>query len=167
VWLPVARSRLVRTGNAGRVLSSSQPPRSGQATSQPNELAGKVTFVGRNADAQTGNVAIHILVNNKDSTLVVGQTVSSEITIGEPVKTLCVPVGAVRDESEGSAITVIRDGKTTVLRPKLGVSDGAWIAVGGTDLKPGELVAVSGAYNLPEGTAVELDKESAAPAGTK
>lgn len=166
VWLPVARSHFVQTGSPSRVHSAVQPlagPRSPHAAS----LAGTVTYVGRNADMQTGNVEIQILVDNKAGKLIVGQTLSADVLIGEPAKMLCVPLDAVRDEGDESAITVIRAGKTVVLHPESGVNDGTWIAVSDTDLKAGEPVAVSGAYNLPDGTLVKTKADVDAPAPTK
>ena len=38
-------------------------------------MAGKVAFVGRVADPQTGNLPIRVLVDNPDGRLTIGQSV--------------------------------------------------------------------------------------------
>ncbi len=70
---------------------------------------------------------------------------------------LSVPFGAIHDEGDSPAITVVREGKAVILHPKIGERNGDWVIVSDTDLKEGEPVAISGAYNLPDGTAVQVE----------
>ncbi len=121
-------------------------------------IAGKVEVVGKVADPQTGNLPVRILVENADGTLKLGQAVSATIVVREETA-LAVPVEAVQDAGEEAVLNVVRNDKTVVLHPKLGLKDEHWVAVSGTDLKPDEPVIVDGGYNLPEGT--EVDTESA------
>src|SRR4029079_17876692 len=79
--------------------------------------------------SQTGNVPVHVLIDNHEAQIVVGQTLYVELDIDEPAETLCVPIEAVHDEGEGPAITVVREGKAVVLHPQLGVTSGGWVAV--------------------------------------
>lgn len=155
VWMPVARAHQIQVGSTARIHGTAAGKSA--APTAARELLGRVQYVGHTADAQTGSVPIHILVANEGNPLTVGQTVSAELFVGERAATLCVPVDAVRDEGEGAVMTVVREGKAAVLHPQLGSSDGAWTAVLDTDLKPGEPVAISGAYNLPDGTPVKVD----------
>ncbi|HEV3121069.1 MAG TPA: HlyD family efflux transporter periplasmic adaptor subunit [Isosphaeraceae bacterium] len=122
-------------------------------------LEGTVVFVGRITDPQTGNLPVHVLVDNPKGQLTVGQTVSLSITVDERSGVLQVPVAAILDLGEGPVLTVIREGKTAVLHPELGVAHDGWVAVSGTDLKAGEQVVVEGGYNLPEGTPVHTGAE--------
>jgi membrane fusion protein (multidrug efflux system) len=96
------------------------------------------------------------VVDNKHGELIVGQTLNVDIEVSAPTPMLCVPRTAIHDEGDNAAITVIRDGKAVVLHPQLGERDNDWIAISGVDLKEGELIAVSGAYNLPDGTPVKV-----------
>ena len=122
------------------------------------QVAGTVKVVGKVADPQTGNLPVRILVENAAGKLTLGQAVSATIVVREE-NALAVPVEAVQDTGEVPVLNVVRDDKTVVLHPKLGLKDEHWIIVSDTDLKPDEPVIVEGGYNLPEGT--EVDVESA------
>ena len=113
--------------------------------------------IGKVADPQTGNLPVRILVENADGKLKLGQAVSATIVVREE-NALAVPVEAVQDAGEDPFSNVLRDGKTVVLHPKLGLKDEHWIVVSDTDLKPDEPVITEGGYNLPEGTEVAVEK---------
>jgi multidrug efflux pump subunit AcrA (membrane-fusion protein) len=151
VWLSVADARHVKAEATAQV-------RACDATSHVDgAIAGKVQFIGKVADPQTGNLPVRILVENADGKLKLGQAVSAMIIVREE-KVLAVPLKAVHDAGEETAISVVREGETVVLHePKLGLKDERWIEVGGTDLKPGEAVIVEGGYNLPKGTKVAVE----------
>jgi RND family efflux transporter MFP subunit len=161
VWVPVARGHSIRVGQTARVHSGNSSRSSVDADKDAKATAGSVSYVGRVADPQTANIPVHVLVENEHHAFVVGQTISATITTSELPETLSVPRAAIHDEGEGPVITTIRDGKAVVLHPQLGAADSGWIAVSGADLKPGEQVIVEGAYNLPDGTPVEV--KTAAP----
>ncbi len=152
VWLSVADAQRVTAGQTAQIRACNA---AGQAQ---DEIAGKVMVIGKVADPQTGNLPVRILIENAAGKLALGQAVSATVVVREE-KALAVPAEAVHDLGDGSVISVVRDGKTVVLRdPKLGSKDEHWIEVGGTDLKPGEPVVVEGGYNLPEGTEVAVEK---------
>ena len=121
-------------------------------------MEGKVNFVGRLADVQTGNLPVLILVENPAGRLTLGQTMGVTITVDEHSGVLEVPSAAILDQGEGPVLSVVRDGKTVALHPELGTSQGGWVAIAKTDLKEGEPVIVEGGYNLPEGTAVKIEE---------
>lgn len=121
-------------------------------------MEGKVNFVGRLADVQTGNLPVLILVENPAGRLTLGQTMGVTITVDEHSGVLEVPSAAILDQGEGPVLSVVRDGKTVALHPELGTSQGGWVAISKTDLKEGEPVIVEGGYNLPEGTAVKIEE---------
>lgn len=161
-WVPVEKSQQVQVGQAAHLR-----PNVTSRTSDGDDPGGPgeahVSFVGSSTDSQTGNVPLRILVENKDHKFVVGQTTNVEIEVSAPTSKLCVPREAIHDEGDSAAITVIRDGKAAVLHPEIGESENGWIEVSNTDLRKGELVAVSGAYNLPDGAAVKVAGENASP----
>jgi multidrug efflux pump subunit AcrA (membrane-fusion protein) len=135
-------------------------------------MTGKVAFVGRVADPQTGNLPIHVLVDNPAGRLTIGQSVRVAIIVDERKGVLQVPADAVLDLGEGPILIVVRDGKTVSLHPQQKTPHGHSIEVAGTDLKEGEPVIVDGGYNLPEGTLVKpagekKDEDEAKPAGEK
>lgn len=161
VFLPASAALAVRVGQQADVKTvDSRPDASRSAAGAAPPSVGKVDFVGRIADPQTGNLPVRVLVDNPKGLLTVGQTVGLTITVAEQKGVLEVPSVSILDLGEGPMLTVVRDGKTALLHPEVGASHGGWVAISGTDLKEGEPVIVEGGYNLPEGTPVE-------PASTK
>jgi multidrug efflux pump subunit AcrA (membrane-fusion protein) len=164
IWLPPRSAASVRVGQPARVgrgdARDSGPDASAE---EEKEMAGKVAFVGRVADPQTGNLPIRVLVDNPDGRLTIGQSVRVSIIVDERPGVLQVPADAVLDLGEGPILNVVRDGKTVVLHPQEKAPVGGSIEVAGTDLKEGEPVIVEGGYHLPEKTPVKIagDKEDA------
>jgi RND family efflux transporter MFP subunit len=161
VWLPPGSAQSVRVGQAARVqLSDTRAPvADSSATPGGRDMTGKVAFVGRVADPQTGNLPIRVLVDNPQGRLTIGQSLRVSIVVDERKDVLQVPAAAVLDLGEGPVLSVVRDGKTVVLHPEPSASHQGWIEVAGTDLKAGEPVIVEGGYNLPEKTAVKTSDE--------
>ena len=93
-----------------RIVESHSEP-SGEAASGDADLEGKVDFVGRLADAQTGNLPVLILVENPDGRLTLGQTMGVTITVAEHSGVLEVPSAAVLDQGEGPVLTVVREAR--------------------------------------------------------
>ncbi|HMB06080.1 MAG TPA: efflux RND transporter periplasmic adaptor subunit [Isosphaeraceae bacterium] len=160
VWLPSGSAQAVRVGQVARVkIADSRPESSGGAAGNVPTSEGKVDFIGRVADPQTGNLPVRVLVDNPEGRLTVGLTVGVTLAVNERPGVLEVPAVAILDLGEGPVLGVVRDGKTVVLHPEVGVAHGGWVAVSGTDLKEGEPVIVEGGYNLPEGTPVNAAPE--------
>ena len=156
VWLPTRSASSVGVGQAARVWPADARDSSAEASDEKEKgMAGKVAFVGRVADPQTGNLPIRILVDNPQGRLTLGQSIRVSITVDERKEVLQVPAVAILDLGEGPVLNVVRDGKSVVLHPEVGTPHGGWVAVSGTDLKEGESVIVEGGYNLPEGTPVK------------
>jgi HlyD family secretion protein len=161
VWLPVPDVRLVRVGQPAQIhpsgIAESPAEHAEQKDAPAEAIAGKVTFVGRVADPQTGNLPVRILVDNAQGRLIAGQIAGATITVAVKKDVLAVPADALVDAGEGTEISVVRDGKSVVLHPKLGVQDNRWVEVLDTDLKPEEPVIVEGAYALPDRTPVTIE----------
>jgi RND family efflux transporter MFP subunit len=156
VWLPTRSASSVHVGQTARVRPADARGLSPDASAEEEQgMAGKVAFVGRVADPQTGNLPVRILVDNPRGRLTLGQSVRVSITVDERKGALQVPAVAVLDLGEGPVLNVVRDGVSVVLHPEVGTPRGGWVAVSGTDLKEGEPVIVEGGYNLPEGTPVK------------
>jgi RND family efflux transporter MFP subunit len=162
VWLPAHWTQSVKAGQPASIASAGPETSSSEADSSDSlghELAGSVDSVGRIADPQTGGLPIRVLVDNPEGLLTVGQPVRVSIVVDERKNVLQVPVSAIYDLGEGPVLNVVRDGKVVALHPELGRERDGWVAVSGTDLKPGEPVIVEGGYNLPEETPVTLARE--------
>jgi RND family efflux transporter MFP subunit len=159
VYLPERSAQAVRAGQRARVrIAESRQESSPAPATEDARLEGKVDFVGRIADPQTGNLRVLILVDNTAGRLTVGETMGVTIAVGERTGVLEVPSIAILDLGEGPVLGVVRDGKTVALHPELGTSHEGWVAISGTDLKEGEPVIIDGGYNLPEGTPVEVQQ---------
>ena len=114
VWLSVADAQRVKPGQAAQVHVCDK------TDAADVDIPGKVKVIGKVADPQTGNLPVRILVENVDGRLTLGQAVSATVIVSQE-KVLAVPREAVHDLGEGPVISVVRDGKTAVLRdPKLG-----------------------------------------------
>lgn len=156
MWLSPRAASSVRVGQKARVRPADAIVNETAAEGHDREKTGKVAFVGRVADPQTGNLPIRVLVDNPDGQLTIGQSIRLSIVLGENEPILQVPSGAVLDLGDGPVFSVVREGKSVVLHPEVGATHDGWTEVAGTDLKPGEQVIVDGGYNLPEETAVKI-----------
>lgn len=162
VWLPPRSALSLRVGQAAFVRhSDTSVPLPDDSAAGEKGMAGKVAFVGRVADPQTGNLPIRILVDNPQGLLTIGQSVRVSIIVDERKGILQVPAAAVLDLGEGPVLSIVRDGKSVVLHPEVRPPHRGWMEIVGTDLKEGELVIVEGGYNLPEKTPVKLSDEKA------
>jgi multidrug efflux pump subunit AcrA (membrane-fusion protein) len=162
VWLPARSALSLRVGQAALVRhSDTSVPLPDSSDAGEQGMGGKVAFVGRVADLQTGNLPIRILVDNPKGRLTIGQSIRVSIIVDERKGVLQVPVAAVLDLGEGPVLGIVRDGKSVVLHPEVRTPHQGWIEISGTDLKEGELVIVDGGYNLPEKTPVKVSDEKA------
>jgi RND family efflux transporter MFP subunit len=155
VWLPSFDAANVHVGQQAQVYCCDAPRRANEASERAS-VAGKVVSVGRVIDPQTGNLPVRILIDNTQSGFALGQTVTAAIEVREKTDALAVPAEAVEDLGEGPQIIVVREGKTAVLHPHLGIRNKQWVEITDSDLKPGEPVIVEGGYNMPEGTRVSI-----------
>jgi RND family efflux transporter MFP subunit len=160
IWLPTRMAESVRIGMAATISrGDARDPTPDASAEDEKEMPGKVAFVGRVADPQTGNLPIRVLVDNPEGRLTVGQSLRVSIIVHERKGVLQVPAAAILDLGEGPVLNVVRDGKTVVLHPQEKAPHRGKIEVAGTDLKDGEPVIVDGGYHLPEKTPVKTADE--------
>ena len=160
VWLPPKSALSLRIGQTAFVQhldTRISAPDSAEAAD--HGMNGKVTFIGRVAEPQTGNLPIRVLVDNPQGRLTIGQSIQVSITVEERKDVLQVPAAAVLDLGEGPILCIVREGKAVVLHPEVTTPQQGWIEILGTDLKEGELVIVEGGYNLPDKTPIKLSNE--------
>lgn len=157
-WLPAFDAARVHVGQTAEVRSDDALDRKNNATSKA--ISGKVTFVGGSVDPETGNRPVRVLIDNRDEKsttehFALGQTVTVSIAVREKADALVVPSAALYDSGDGLRLNVVREGKSVVLHPRVGLKSKDWLEIEGTDLKAGEPVIVEGGYNLPEGKKVK------------
>jgi RND family efflux transporter MFP subunit len=165
VWMPTRSVGRIEVGQEARVgVRAMRDAHASKSISDDADgVLGKVTFVGRVADAQTGNLPVHVTIDNSDNRFAVGEVVSAAITVAEKKDVLAVPRQALFDVGDGQELNAIRDGSSIRVKPELGLRDAHWVEVVGTNLQTplaaGELVIVEGTYNLPEKTKVNVIDE--------
>ena len=121
VYLPARSAQAVHVGQKAQVrIVESRPESSSEPASGDAGLEGKVDFVGRLADAQTGNLPGLILVENPDGRLTLGQTMGVTITVDEHSGVLEVPSAAILDQGEGPVLTRRPGGQDGGAPPRAG-----------------------------------------------
>jgi RND family efflux transporter MFP subunit len=153
-WFPAFDAPRVHAGQSAEVRAGDVPGRK-NASSAGEPCAGKVIFVGRVVDPQSGSLPVRVSIDNPQYRFAVGETVRVAIIVREKADILAVPPGALNDLGDGPLLNVVRGGKSTVLHPRVGLACKDWVEIEDTDLKSGEAVIVEGGYNLPAGTKIE------------
>ena len=116
---------------------------------------GAIERVSGEADPTTGNVIAFALIENGDRVLRAGLSCQARISLPEEPDALVVPVAAIADRSGTPVVTVIRDGKAYETEVELGTETHKFVQIL-KGLSPGDLVATTGGYGLPEGCPVEI-----------
>jgi HlyD family secretion protein len=178
VWLPAPQAQRIRVGMPAQVV----PPQSGDVpkgataageVEQSDEggeasaddpppsgrFQGTVVFVGRQTSTQTGNLPVKVLLSDPTGALALGLTVQVDFIVGERPEALVVPETAVVDFEGRPFVYVVRDGKAVRLAPTFGLRQQGLVEIQDA-LRAGEPVIVRGAYNLPDGIAVQVMEPS-------
>jgi len=110
----------LRLGQKAVVSSAADPS---------NHLEGKIIRIGPEVDFSRGTVEIRIRPEHAAAWLMPGQTVAVNVIKHENISRLAVPLSAIREEGNASAVFVVRDG-VAVARPlKTGPAVGTMIPV--------------------------------------
>jgi len=179
VWLPARDIGLIRKGQNARVSGvSSESGSSGRGSSettsnfqlstldpQPNNrdrpLVGEVVFAGWQANSETGLLPVRVGVANRGGQLRLGMVIAVELVVDRVADALAVPEAALIPADAGTTLVVVRDGKAVVLKPTVGLRQNGLVEVIVEGLHAGDLVVTEGGYNLPDGTAVSVDRKKA------
>lgn len=119
------------------------------------ELKGAVARIGKEADAQTGDVSAFVSVPNANGNLRPGLACRVRVALPEIPNAVAVPAAAVSDNSGVPVVTLVRDGKAYETEVQLGGHTPGFVQVL-DGVAPGDLVAVEGGYGLPHGCPVSL-----------
>jgi HlyD family secretion protein len=146
--LPADSSALIRVQQPGRVRSAAQPEIS---------LPARVTAISPVVDLQSNTLAVQLRCANRQGDLKEGQSVTVQITTGIRRGALTVPKTALVPDPEKPNQRLVyrfRSGKIARVPVQTGIEEGGRIEIT-SGLASGESVAASGAYGLPDDTAVE------------
>jgi RND family efflux transporter MFP subunit len=137
------RAAQIAVGQSVRVISALDP---GAA------INARLSEVGRAVDPATHLIAVSAPAQGAG--LPLGAAVRGEIAVATS-QGLTVPAASVVYDEDGAHVFVVRAGKAHQVGVAPGPQAGDLIAVTG-DLKPGDPVVVTGAYQLQDGLAVRL-----------
>ncbi len=145
--LPADASVGVRVGDLGQIRS---------AALQESPLA-TVTAVSPVVDTQNNTLAIQMRCANPKAHLKEGQSVSVQITTGIHRGVLTIPKTALvpdPEHPEGHLVYQFQAGKISRVKAQTGIEVGNRIEIL-SGLNANAAIVASGAYGLPDGTAVE------------
>lgn len=122
--------------------------------------SGKLAFIDRAVDPQTGTIRMRVEFPNPDHMLRPGMTARLQILTNGDKKSVTIPFKAVTEQL-GEFFVYVSDGaKVNQRRVKLGKQIGADIIVE-SGLTEGETVVVQGVQNLREGSAITASAPAA------
>jgi multidrug efflux system membrane fusion protein len=117
---------------------------------------GTLRTVDNQIDTTTGTIRMRAVFDNTDEKLFPNQFVNINLRLSTQRAATVVPAAAIQRASFGTFVYVIKpDGKATIRKVALGVSEGERVAVT-EGLTPGERVVLEGVDALQEGVEVEI-----------
>lgn len=108
----------------------------------------RLVSVGSVIDPEARTLPVLLAVPNPDGSLKLGMLAEGRLLLGNPVRGVAVPAGAIQDE-EGLAVAYVELGGETFKRRvlELGPTDGEWTIVR-SGIEPGDKVVAVGAYQV-------------------
>lgn len=117
---------------------------------------GTLQTVDNQIDTTTGTIKLRAVFQNADEKLFPNQFVNINLKLSTLRAATVVPAAAIQRASFGTFVYVIKpDGKATIRKVTLGVSEGDRVAVT-EGVAPGERIVLEGVDALQEGVAVEI-----------
>jgi multidrug efflux system membrane fusion protein len=117
---------------------------------------GTLQTVDNQIDPTTGTIKLRAIFQNGDEKLFPNQFVNINLKLSTLRAATVVPAAAIQRASFGTFVYVIKpDGKATIRKVTLGVSEGDRVAVT-EGVAPGERIVLEGVDALQEGVAVEI-----------
>jgi multidrug efflux pump subunit AcrA (membrane-fusion protein) len=131
-------------------------------------VAGTVTVVSPALDPSSTTVQVWIEAPNPGGRLRPGASVRASITARTVPDAIVVPAGAILTDDEGAHTVMVlgKDGKAHARAVETGIRQGDAIQIT-RGLAAGETVVTTGAYGLPDGTAVKVEPAPAASGGER
>lgn len=117
---------------------------------------GTLQTVDNQIDTTTGTIKLRAVFPNTDEKLFPNQFVNINLKLSTVRAATVVPAAAIQRASFGTFVYVIKpDGKATIRKVTLGVSEGDRVAVT-EGIAPGERIVLEGVDALQEGVTVEI-----------
>lgn len=117
---------------------------------------GTLQTVDNQIDTTTGTIKLRAVFPNTDERLFPNQFVNINLNLATLREATVVPASAIQRASFGTFVYVIKpDGKATIRKVTLGVSEGERVAIT-EGVAPGERVVLEGVDALQEGVEVEI-----------
>ncbi len=128
-------------------------------------IAGRVFWVGFEADPTTGKFPVEILVENGGLAMRPGVMGRARVVKARHEGVISIPRDAVIERPGGPAAFVVEDGRAVERPLVLGVDQGPLVVVN-RGLAAGDRLVVRGQRELGSGMAVSVTEESEAPDGS-
>ena len=144
--------RVLKQLNAGEKLGVEAWDRE-----QKNRLAtGFLITVDNQIDTTTGTIKLKSQFPNPEGLLFPNQFVNVKMVVDTRKAAIVVPLAAIQRGAQGTIVYVVKEDKTTTLRPvKMGPTENDNVAIE-SGVAPGELVVTDGVDRLREGAKVEV-----------
>ena len=144
--------RVLKQLNAGEKLGVEAWDRE-----QKNKLAsGFLITVDNQIDSTTGTIKLKSQFPNPEGLLFPNQFVNVKMVVDTRKAAIVVPLAAIQRGAQGTIVYVVKEDKTTTLRPvKMGPTENDNVAIE-SGVAPGELVVTDGVDRLREGAKVEV-----------
>ncbi len=149
VSVPSRDLRFVHRGQVVEFGTESLPGRT---------FSGRIASLGAQMDPATGTIPVQVRIHNPSHLLRDDMTAVGRITVARRLNALLVPKAALLTDPGTDKTTLVvigPDGAAHVRPVTVGLPSGDKVEVT-QGLKPGETVAVSGQYGLPDGTKVSV-----------
>jgi multidrug efflux system membrane fusion protein len=124
---------------------------------QRNKLAvGFLISVDNQIDTATGTIKLKAQFPNPEGLLFPNQFVNIRMVVDTRRGATVIPLAAIQRGAQGTIVYVVKEDKTTTMRPvKIGPSENDNVAIE-SGLAPGEMVVTDGIDRLREGAKVEV-----------
>lgn len=113
------------------VLPRLQPDEAATITFPGSDVpvAGKVARIAWESDRQTHELVVDVTPDKLDRRIAIGQRADVRIELERHPNVLRVPLGMVQRDDRGAFVWVDRGGRASVVRPKMGLTGGAWVEI--------------------------------------
>ena len=130
----------------------------------PDErITGKITLISRSADAQNRTVEIWANFGNPRGILKIGDAVQFVVASNPTDNAIVIPLSAVNldasNTDEGIVMTVDKENIARETKVKIGIKNNGNVQIL-EGLEGNETIVIEGNYGLPDGTKVEIAKET-------
>ncbi len=121
-----------------------------------SKYSGRLRELSPAADAVSRTYAARVALNRTDKNVVLGMTATVRIVVGRRSSAFHVPLGAIFQQGEDSAVWLVNQDRSVALRP-VSVSaytdDGALISSG---VSPGDRIVSAGVHKLVAGEKIRI-----------